>query len=82
MREILARGIARDEREQFEFIIEPFVSGGFVLSIRFSGDGRCNTTGAGVWTSIEKAKEIAAQTANRLLHGAEITWQTQASTQL
>jgi hypothetical protein len=74
MREPLARGSARDERESFEFTIEPFVSGGFMLSIRFSGDDRGNVTGAGVWPTIEKAKEIAAQTATRLLNGAEITW--------
>ena len=74
MREILATGTACDDRETFEFTIEPFVSGGFLLTIRYRGDGRSNVTGAGVWPTVEKAKEIAAQSADRLLHGAKIAW--------
>jgi hypothetical protein len=50
------KGEARDEKELFEFCIEPFVSGGFKLSIRYSGDCHQNVTGAGVWPSVEKAK--------------------------
>jgi hypothetical protein len=68
------KGEASDERERFEFSIEPFVSGGFRLDIRFSGDGRSNITGAGVWPSVEKAKQIAQATATRLLNGAIINW--------
>ena len=49
-------GEARDEREMLQFTIEPYVATGFMLSIRFSGDGRQNVTGAGVWPTIEKAK--------------------------
>jgi hypothetical protein len=71
----VVKGEAKDEKEKFEFSIEPFVAGGFMLSIRFSGDGRENITGAGVWPSVEKAKEIAQATANKLLHGATIEWQ-------
>jgi hypothetical protein len=73
--EPVIKGEAKDEREKFEFSIEPFVAGGFMLSIRFNGDGRENITGAGVWPSVEKAKEIAQTTATKLLHGAMITWQ-------
>jgi hypothetical protein len=72
----VVKGGASDDRETFEFTIEPFTSGGFMLSIRFSGDGRSNITGAGVWPNVEKAKQIAEETAQRLLHGATVTWQT------
>jgi hypothetical protein len=58
----------------FEFTIELFVSGVFLLSIRFSGDGRSNVTGAGVWPTIEKANEIAVKSAAELLHGATVEW--------
>jgi hypothetical protein len=46
-----------------------------MLSTRFSGDDRQNITGAGVWPTVEKAKEIAQTTATKLLHGATIAWQ-------
>ena len=75
MSEILATGKAHDDRETMVFTVEPFVSGGYLLSIRYSGDGTANITGAGVWTSIEKAKQIEEETANRLLHGAVVDWQ-------
>ncbi len=71
----MIRGQARDDREIFEFTVKPFVAGGFVLYIRHSGDGRSNTTGGGVWPSIEKAKQIAEETAHRLLHRAVVTWE-------
>ena len=70
----MIKGEAKDDKEVFEFSIEPFVSGGFKLSIRYSGDGDRNVTGAGVWPSIEKAKQIAQATAAKLLHGAVINW--------
>jgi hypothetical protein len=70
-------GQARDNRECFEFTIEPFVSGGFLLSIRYHGDCHHNITGAGVWPTIEKAKEIAEQSARKLLQGANVVWETQ-----
>jgi hypothetical protein len=72
-------GLARDEREQFEFTIEPFVTSGFLLQIRYSGDGADNVTGAGVWPSIDKAKEIAEQTAGKLLHGAKVIWHDESA---
>jgi DNA-directed RNA polymerase subunit L len=74
LRNILVKGSARDHSELFEFTIEHFVSGGFMLSIKYSGDCHHNLTGAGVWPTIDKAKEIAAETARRLLHGATVTW--------
>jgi hypothetical protein len=70
----MATGVARDEKEVFEFTIEPFVSGGYMLSIRYHGDCRQNVTGAGVWPTVEKAKQIAQESATRLLHGATILW--------
>jgi hypothetical protein len=75
------RGEARDHKERFEFTLEPYVMGGFQLSIRFTGDGRENITGAGVWPTIEKAKQIAQETANKLLHGAIVSWQEDKDTQ-
>jgi len=37
-------GEAKDDNEQFEFTIEPFVTTGFLLSIRYSGDCHHNVT--------------------------------------
>lgn len=74
MRQVQLKGRASDTREAFEFTVEDFVSGGFLLTIRFSGDGRSNVTGAGVWPTVEKAKQIAAETASKLLHGATVHW--------
>jgi hypothetical protein len=68
------KGQAADEREVFEFTVEPFVTGGFMLSVRYSGDGVTNITGAGVWPTVEKAKNVAEESASRLLHGAKVTW--------
>jgi hypothetical protein len=67
-------GKANDERETFEFEIKPNVTTGFLLTIRYSGDCHQNLTGAGVWPTVEKAKQIAQDTATKLLHGAKITW--------
>lgn len=67
-------GHARDETELFEFSIEPFVSGGFALYIRHSGDCHHNITGGGVWPSVEKARQVAEETARRLLNGASVSW--------
>jgi hypothetical protein len=72
---VLITGEAKDEKELFEFKIEPFVTSGFLLSIRYSGDRRDGLTGAGVWPTIEKAKQVAQETATKLLHGATVKWQ-------
>ncbi len=71
---VVASGEASNEKETFEFTIEPFVTGGFVLHIRYRGDCHQNITGAGVWQTVEKAKQIAQETATRLLNGATIAW--------
>jgi len=71
----MVRGEASDAKEKFEFTIAPFVSGGFLLSIHFNGDERSNITGAGVWPTIERAKQIAEETSRRLLNGATVQWQ-------
>jgi hypothetical protein len=67
-------GQARGDREQFEFSIEPSVTAGFLLTIRYSGDGEHGVNGAGVWPTIEKAKQIAQETATKLLSGATVSW--------
>jgi len=67
-------GKARDDKELFEFTISPFVTGGFLLDIKYSGDCHHNITGAGIWPTVEKAKEIAQVTATKLLHGATVAW--------
>ena len=71
------KGHANDDKERFEFTIEPFVirDQGFLLLIDYRGDGRGDGTGAGVWPTVEKAKQIAEETAARLLHGAKVSWQ-------
>jgi hypothetical protein len=69
------RGKAFDDSETFDFSIEPFVTGGFRLDIKYFGGDRHNITGAGVWPTVEKAREIAEATARRLLHGTSIQWQ-------
>jgi hypothetical protein len=73
----MIKGQANDDKERFEFTIEPFVipDQGFLLMIDYRGDGRGGGTGAGVWPTIEKAKQIAEETAARLLHGAKVSWQ-------
>jgi hypothetical protein len=67
-------GKASDDRELFEFTIEPFVTGGFRLDIKYSGDCHHNITGAGIWPTVEKAKDVAQASATRLLHGAIVAW--------
>jgi hypothetical protein len=68
MSNVIVTGKAQDDRETFVFTVEPFVSGGFLPSIRYAGDGEGNVTGA-------KAKQIAEETAGKLLHGAVVNWQ-------
>lgn len=75
----LMTGEAQDATEAFVFPIKPFVTGGYLLEISYSGGCCQNVTGAGVWPSIAKAKEIAQQTADRLLHGARVCWRDSIS---
>jgi hypothetical protein len=72
---MIVRGRARDQSELFEFSIEPFVNGGFRLDIRYSGDCHHNITGAGIWPTVQKAQQIAEETARRLLSGAMVDWE-------
>jgi hypothetical protein len=73
----MVRGDAKDSREQCEFTIAPYVAGGLLLTIRHSGDGTPNTTGAGRWPSAAKAQQIGEETAQRLLHEATVTWEVE-----
>ncbi len=73
----MIRGEANDAREKFEFTVTPYVAGGFLLTIRYSGDGTPNTTGGGVWPTVEKAQQIAQETAQKLLHGATVNWKVE-----
>jgi len=70
----MIRGEAKGSTETFAFTISPFVTGGFLLDIRYGSNEGTNITGAGVWPTIEKAKQIAQETATRLLQGAIINW--------
>jgi hypothetical protein len=70
----MIRGRAADDSELFEFTIQPFVAGGFTLTIRYRGACHHNITGAGVWPTVSRAKEIAEECAARLLRGAGVTW--------
>ena len=72
---MIVRGSARDNSELFEFTIESFVSGGFRLDIRYSGDCHHNITGAGIWPTVQKAQSVGEETARRLLHGATVNWE-------
>jgi hypothetical protein len=58
-------GIATGNGETFTFSIKP---------VRYSGGCHVNTTGAGIWPTVEKAREIAEATARHLLNGAVVTW--------
>lgn len=71
------KGKAQDNTEIFEFTIEPFVTGGYRLDIRYNGSCHHNTTGAGIWPTVDKARQVAEETATRLLHGAKVDWQQQ-----
>ena len=66
-------GIATGNGETFTFSIKP-VPTGFRLDNRYSGGCHVNTTGAGIWPTVEKAREIAEATARHLLNGAVVTW--------
>jgi hypothetical protein len=66
-------GIATGNGETFTFTISA-VPTGFRLDNRYSGGCRENVTGAGIWPTVEKAREIAEATARHLLSGAVVTW--------
>ena len=68
------RGKAQGDDEVFEFTIEPFVTGGYRLDIRYYGSCHHNIAGAGIRPTEEKARQIAEETAIRLLQGAKVDW--------
>ena len=70
---MIQTGIATGNGETFTFTIEP-VPTGFRLDNRYSGGCHDNTTGAGIWPTVEKAREVAETTAHHLLNGAVVTW--------
>jgi hypothetical protein len=71
---MVSTGIAIGNGESFRFTITALPSGEFRLDNRYSGTCHENTTGAGVWPTLEKAREIAEITARQLLSGATVTW--------
>jgi hypothetical protein len=73
-RVIVLKGTARDEKETFDLEIWQSETSTYSLFISYHGDCCKNITGAGIWPTLEKARQIAEQTANELLHGAKITW--------
>lgn len=72
--EPILTGEAHGEEETFVFAIKQFVTGGFLLEISYSGDSDRGITGGGIWPSVDKAKEIAQQTAVKMLKGTPISW--------
>jgi len=72
---MMVRGTAQDHSELFEFTIEAVGRGGFRLDIRYSGDCHDNVTGGGIWPTVQKAQQVAEETARSLLHGATVTWE-------
>jgi hypothetical protein len=74
MRKVLMTGHAEWGEEAFDFEVGEW-SDGIGLMMRHAGYGDPKSTGAGIWPTIEKAKEIADQTVKRLLSPqCSITW--------
>ncbi len=66
MTRVILKGHAEFDGEGLDFKIGDWANG-IGLMIRRTGSGTSVETGAGIWPSIEKAKEIASQTAQRIL---------------
>ena len=74
MKKVLMTGRAEWGAEALEFKIGDWCDG-IGLMIRHTGHGEPRETGAGIWPSIEKAKQIADQTVKRLLNSeCSIVW--------
>ena len=73
-------GIASGNTESFEFTISTASSGKYRLDVRYSGDGDHNVTGAGIWASVRKAREVAEQIAAKSLEGAHVIRDEKPST--
>jgi hypothetical protein len=74
MNKVLLTGRAEWQSEAFDFKIGEWV-GGIGLMMRHTGYGEPKETGAGIWPTIDKAREVADQTVKRLLHpSCHIVW--------
>jgi hypothetical protein len=74
MNKVLLTGRAKWKSEAFDFKIGERI-GGIGLMMRHTGSDEPKETGAGIWPTIDKAKEIADQTVKRLLDpGCHIVW--------
>ena len=74
MRKVLLTGHVSRGSEAFEFKIGEWCDG-IGLMMRHTGYGDPRETGAGIWPSIDKAKQIAEETAKKLLDSdCTITW--------
>jgi len=65
MHKVLITGHAESEAEALDFKVGEWVNG-IGLMIRRTGDGKSIETGAGIWPTIDKAKQIAQETTERL----------------
>jgi hypothetical protein len=66
MKKVLLTGRAEWQSEAFDFHIGEWCDG-IGLMVRHTGYGEPRETGAGIWPTVEKAKEIADQIVKRLL---------------
>jgi hypothetical protein len=66
MKKVLLTGRAEWQSEAFDFQIGEWCDG-IGLMVRHTGYGEPRETGAGIWPTVEKAKEIADQIVKRLL---------------
>jgi hypothetical protein len=74
MTKVLLTGRAEWKSEVFDFKVGEW-AGGIGLMMRHTGYGEPKETGAGIWPTIDKAKEIADQTVKRLLDpNCHIVW--------
>lgn len=65
-------GQVAQTRGAFSFTVEPYIDGGFVLSMDFAGgqDG----ARIGRWPTPEKAQEIAQKITGEILGDATLAW--------
>jgi hypothetical protein len=66
MHKVLMTGHAKTQKGEFDFKVGNW-SDGIGLMVRDTGAGDKAFNGAGIWPTVEKAKQIADQTVKRLL---------------
>jgi hypothetical protein len=66
-------GSASSVDETFEFTISAFDATRFRLDISYRSTARSGTNGAGLWPTVDKAKEVAETIAQKQL-GASVNW--------